>query len=527
MASRNPAPRRTDATDPADTARLAALDHDHVWHPFTPMRQWREQPPLIIERGDGPYLFDTDGNRYIDGVSSLWCNVHGHHHPALDQAVRDQLGKVAHTTLLGLASPPSIELAARLVDLVSPRSPAPGPRSLQKVFYSDAGATALEVAFKMAVGYWHHTGRPDKTRFLGLQGAYHGDTAASMSVGYSDLFHRPFQSMTFPVDWFPNCDPLRSSQKSSHKIRKLSTWPSEDSALMNALADRSLATLRTMLERHADRTAAIVIEPVMQGAAGMIAQPPGFVHGVRALATEFDVLLIADEVATGFGRTGEMFASLGTWGLGNLGTWKDGTDSAQVPKSPSPQVPTPDILCLAKGLTAGYLPLAATLTTDAIYDAFCGEPDERRTLYHGHTYTGNPLACAVALASLDLFDEPVDGSPDLLAHIHASAELIRDRLAPLRDCPHVADVRQRGMMVGIELGPNRRLAEPRTPNPAPPDFTAPLGRRVCNRLRRRGILLRPLGNVIVLMPIPATPHDVLAEMLDHLVDGLLDDTPPV
>ncbi len=511
----------------ADTARLAALDHAHVWHPFTPMRQWREQPPLIIERGDGPYLFDTDGHRYIDGVSSLWCNVHGHRHPALDQAVRDQLDQVAHTTLLGLASPPSIELAARLIRLAAPQTPDPRPQTLNKVFYSDAGATALEVAFKMAVGYWHHTGRPDRTRFIGLRGAYHGDTAASMSVGYSDLFHRPFRKLTFPVDWFPNCVPLRSDEKSSFRNRKSSTWPSEDAALMNALADQSLATLRAMLERQADRTAAIVIEPVMQGAAGMIVQPPGFVRAVRTLATEFDVLLIADEVATGFGRTGEMFACGWELGVGGLGVGGAVTPSSQAPKPPIFNTQHPDILCLAKGLTAGYLPLAATLTTDPIYDAFCGERDERRTLYHGHTYTGNPLACAVALASLDLFDEPVDGSPDLLAHIHSSAGLIRDRLHPLRDCPHVADLRQRGLMVGIELGPNPRFAEPRTPNPEPPDFTAPLGRRVCDRLRDRGILLRPLGNVIVLMPIPATPHDVLAEMLDHLVYVLLNDTPPV
>ena len=519
----------------ADTARLAALDHAHVWHPFTPMRQWCETDPLIIERGEGPYLFDIDGNRYLDGVSSLWCNVHGHRHPVLDQAIRDQLDKVAHTTMLGLASPPSIELAARLVDLVSPQSPVPDPRSLQKVFYSDAGATALEVAFKMAVGYWHHTGRPEKTRFIGLEGAYHGDTPGSMSVGYSDLFHRPFRDLTFPVDWFPNCDPLRSNQKSSLKNQKFPAWPSEDPALMNALKDHSLAALRGLLERQADRTAAIVIEPVMQGAAGMIAQPPGFVRGVRDLASEFDVLLIADEVATGFGRTGGMFASLGTWERGDVGTWKNKDDRAQVPASLSPQVPkslspyvpTPDILCLAKGLTAGYLPLAATLTTDAIYDAFCGKPHEKRTLYHGHTYTGNPLACAVALASLDLFNEPFDGSPDLLHHIDAAADLIRDRLDPLRDCPHVADVRQRGIMAGIELGPNFHSPEPRTPNPEPSDFTAPLGRRVCDRLRHRGILLRPLGNVVVLMPIPATPLDALADMVDQLVDVVLTDLPPM
>jgi adenosylmethionine-8-amino-7-oxononanoate aminotransferase len=501
------------------------------------MRQWRQTPPLVIEAGDGPYLIDTEGRRYIDGVSSLWCNVHGHRVPSIDDAVRQQLNKIAHTTLLGLASPPSIELAARLVERVAGKSGSGKTESgsekqqdtaappslaselppfafsipkLNKVFYSDAGATALEVAFKMAVGHWHHRGQPEKTRFIGLAGAYHGDTVGSMSVGYSDLFHRAFASMTFPVDWFPAPDALRPPHADAADTyasvgrscgNTADLWPSEDPALAESLSDHCLSHLQRLLEQQADRTAAVVIEPIMQGAAGMICQPPGFLRRVRELATQHGVLLIADEVAVGFGRTGRMFAC----------------EHEHV---------APDILCLAKGLTAGYLPLAVTMTSDDVYDAFTGEPDEKRTLYHGHTYTGNPLACAAALASLDLFDQPTHGSPDLITHTQRAAELIHAGLGPLRDCPHVADVRQRGLMVGIELGANARTSTPGKTTKAggakPFDFSQPHGHRICHALRDAGVIIRPLGNVIVLMPIPATPLDVLDELVDKTVAAILD-----
>lgn len=460
--------------DPA-SQRLAAMDHAHVWHPFTPMRQWRQGPPLIIERGQGPYLIDTQGNRYIDGVSSLWCNVHGHRVEAIDQAVRDQLDKIAHSTLLGLACPPSIELAAMLAQR------APG--RLNKVFYSDAGATALEVAFKMAVGYWHHRGQPQKNRFIGLSGAYHGDTTGAMSVGYSELFHKPFLSMVFPVAAFPAPDACRAAP--SFPDRTPGTWPSEDPALMETLKARCLAELERLLQQQADQTAAVVIEPVMQGAAGMICQPPGFVRSVADLAKRHNVLLIADEVATGFGRTGKLFA-----------VEHEGVE--------------PDILCLAKGISGGYLPLAATLATDEIEDAFTGEPHERKTLYHGHTYTGNALACAAGIASLKLIE-----STNLLAHVNQSAAIIREKLQLLRDCPHVLDVRQRGVMVGIELGRDRTTAQPF-------DFARRTGAQICAAMRAKGVILRPLGDVIVLMPIPAMPHDVLTRMLDIVVQTILD-----
>lgn len=508
-------------------ARLAQQDRAHVWHPFTPMRQWCAGDPLVIERGDGVTLYDTDGRAYFDGVSSLWCNVHGHRVPAIDRAVRDQLDRIAHTTLLGLASPPSITLAARLSCLTRRRldgtcdahqaahkplsaeelppgeHPLVAAPTLNKTFYTDAGATALEVAFKMAVGHWHHRGKTRKTGFIGLEGAYHGDTNAAMSIGYSDLFHRAFKSMAFDVDWFPAPDAVRPPKgfAAAERVGRACNadplaWPSEDPDLGAALADHCLARLERLLEAQADRTAAIVIEPVMQGAAGMVCQPPGFVRRVAELAKRHNVLLIADEVAVGFGRTGAVFAC----------------EHDRV---------IPDILCLAKGLTAGYLPLAVTLTTDTIYESFCGEPDEKKTLYHGHTYTGNPLACAAALAGLDLFESPTHGSDDLIAHTQKSAQLIRKHLHPLRDAKNVRDVRQRGLMVGIELCKNRHGGPNGNGAPEPFDFSKRTGAAVCTALRGKGIIIRPLGDILVLMPIPATPHDELTRFVDTVVETVL------
>ncbi len=473
----------------AASKHLADTDHQHVWHPFTPMAQWREHSPLIIERAIGPYLIDTQGNRYIDGVSSLWCNVHGHRVQQIDQAIRDQLDKVAHTTLLGLASPPSIRLASRLIGL------APG--QLNKVFYSDAGATAVEIALKMAVGYWHHRGQTQKRRFVAIGGAYHGDTTGSMSVGYCELFHRPFGSMLFSDVHFSEapdaCHPPTTFDRTTDLAvargttdRRKPLWPSEQPGLNQALKEYCLHQLDQFLQRHASETAAIVIEPVMQGAAGMICQPPGFLAGVGALATKYQVLLIADEVATGFGRTGQMFACQ--------------HESVE-----------PDIMCVAKGLTGGYLPLAATLTTDEIEQTFCGPLSDRRTFYHGHTYTGNALACAAALASLELFD-----ADNLIAHIQQSASVLADRLDVLRDpqrYPHVVDIRQRGLMVGIELGKNRHT-------PRPLGFSGQTGAALCMSMRAKGLIVRPLGDVVILMPIPAMPQEILHQMLDIVIESI-------
>jgi len=475
----------------------AALDHAYIWHPFTPMRQWRDAEPMVIDWAEGFDLYDDRGNRYLDGVSSLWCNVHGHRVPAIDDAIRGQLDRVAHSTLLGLTHRPAAAFAGRLVQRINRHVPETieDQDRLSQVFYSDAGATAVEVAFKMAVGYWHHIGRPQKHKFIGLAGAYHGDTTGTMSVGYSELFHKPFVSMVFDVTSFPSVDPLRDPEAAAEHHDTADTWPSENEAAQQAGMRRSLAALRALLEAQADETAAICLEPLMQGAAGMVSQPPGFVAAVTKLAREYDVLLILDEVATGFGRTGAMFAFENELGI-------DGFAG-------------PDILCLAKGISGGYLPLAATVASGRIEQAFTGDPNQRKTLYHGHTYTGNPLACAAAIASLDLFDQPHGDAPDLIAHSRQAAELITDRLSELHGCAGVLDVRQRGLMTGIELG--RRDKDGQV---EPFDFSKQTGKAVCDALRPEGVLIRPLGSVVVMMPPPALPLDRVDELVSKTVAAI-------
>ena len=393
---------------------LVSADHAHLWHPFTQQRGWTEETPLIIERAEGTDLIDVDGRRYIDGVSSLWCNVHGHRHPRIDAAVRDQLDRMAHSTMLGLSHRPAIELAARLVELAPP--------GLTRVFYSDSGSTAAEVALKMAFQYWKQRDE-ERRRFVALRMAYHGDTIGSVSVGGIDLFHSLYRPLLF--------DTLKAEPG--------------DVAHMDAL-----------LREHAGDVAAVIMEPLAQGAAGMLVHPPGYLRAVRELCDHHDVLLILDEVATGFGRTGRMFAC-------------------------EHEGVSPDLLCLAKGITGGYLPLAATLTTERIYQGFLGEFHEFRAFFHGHTYTGNPLACAAALACLDVFrDERT------LDRLEPKIDLLGDLLEPIASLPAVAEVRRCGFMVGIEL--DEQPLEVR------------MGHRVTLEARRRGAIIRPLGDVVVLMP---------------------------
>ena len=437
--------------------QLEQWDRDHVWHPFTPMQAYAAEKPLIVARAHGCFLVDLDGREYLDGVSSLWCNVHGHRVPEIDSAIREQLDAVAHSTLLGISNVPAIRLARRLVELAPP--------GLNHVFYSDDGATAVEVALKMAFQYWRQRPdpRPGKTKFLALQGAYHGDTLGSVSVGDLSRFHHLFAPLLFPTLRAPNpyCYRCPLGLERSH--------------CQIDCADALAALVRD----HADELAAVVIEPLVQGAAGMIVAPEGYLKRVREVTRKHDVLLIADEVAVGFGRTGTMFAC----------TQED---------------VAPDFLCVAKGLTGGYLPLAATLTTDAVYDAFLGPPDAGRTFYHGHTYTGNPLGAAAALASLDLLTAPT-GLPSLPAKV----ERLRSQLDRLRELPIVGDVRQRGLMVGVELVKDRAT---RQPFPA----SERMGARVCRLARDQGVLLRPLGDVVVVMP----PLAIDVNLLDRLADVL-------
>jgi adenosylmethionine-8-amino-7-oxononanoate aminotransferase len=396
---------------------LTVDDLRYLWHPFTQQQGWEEEGPLIVEQADGCELRDVEGRRYIDGVSSLWCNVHGHRHPVLDIAVHEQLDRVAHSTMLGLSHPPAIELARRLVEIA--------PAGLQRVFYSDSGSTAAEIALKMAFQYWQQQGGADarKTRFLTLREAYHGDTIGSVSVGGIDLFHSMYRPLLF--------DALKAEPGDA-------------------------ADMERLLGENDGEIAAVIVEPLVQGAAGMLMQPDGYLQDVRELCDRHGVFLICDEVATGFGRTGRMFAC----------------EHERV---------SPDFLCVAKGLTGGYLPLAATLTTERVYEGFLGRFEEFKTFFHGHTYTGNPLACAAALANLRLFEQE-----HTLERLQPKIELLRMLLDEVAALPAVAEVRQRGFMVGIELGGY--------------PVEARVGHQVTLEARRRGAIVRPLGDVIVLMP---------------------------
>lgn len=418
---------------------LWEADHRHLWHPFTQMSDWLAEEPVIIDAAEGVHLVDTLGNRYLDGVSSLWCNVHGHRVPELDAAVRAQLDRVAHTTLLGLASTASIECAEELVRHLPP--------GLTRVFFSDAGATAVEIAIKMA--FQHHQLRGDdrRTEFLALRGGYHGDTIGSVSVGGIDLFHRIFKPLLFEVH--------HAAQPYCYRCPLGKTWP--DCAMACA------GEVERIFEARPGKIAALVIEPLVQGADGMITQPPGYLRRMRELCDRHGALLVCDEVATGWGRTGTTFA-----------VEQEGV--------------RPDILTMAKGLSGGYLPLAATVTTEEIFESFLGPFPSKRTFFHGHTFAGNPLACAAATASMALFRER-----GLVAGLPARIGALTRALAPAASLDHVGEVRQRGLMVGIELVRDRATREEYA-------YEHRAGHRVILEARAMGAILRPLGNVVVLMP---------------------------
>lgn len=436
----------------ARTRALQAKDQACLWHPFTPMQIWLEESPLVIQRGEGFQLIDTQGRRYIDGVSSLWCNLHGHHVPELDDAIRRQLDQIAHTTLLGLASPPSIELAERVLQSASPQG------QLTRVFYSDSGSESVEIAAKIAFQYWHNRGLRSRRRFIGFRQGYHGDTVGSVSLGGIETFHQLYKPLLF--------DTLFAD----------SPCPHVHPACQGAGA-AVLAQIEQMLQANAGEICAVIIEPLVQGAGGILTHPKGFLKGVRELTSRHDVLLIADEVATGFGRTGKMFAC-------------------------QHEDVSPDIMCLAKGLTGGYLPLAATLTTEAIFEAFLAPPSQGKTFYHGHTFTGNALACAVGLASLELMVRN-----RVVERMAPKIERIGQALRTMEQLPHVARTRQCGFIVGIDLA---------QPDGRPFDPASRVGAGLCAKARDKGIIIRPLGDTLVLMPAPAMDDATL----DHLLAGV-------
>ena len=433
---------------PPFSSRLSIWDRQYVWHPFTQMQEWEQEDPLIIEKGDGVYVYDVQGNKYLDGSSSIWVNLHGHRHRALDTASQHQLGQIAHSTLLGAASPPSIILARELVKIA--------PKGLTRVFYSDDGATAVEVALKMAIQYWQQQSPPQKKKktFVRLDAAYHGDTMGSMSVGGVARFHERFRSLLFST--------IALDAPYCYRCPLHLRFPSCRTACLDPLED--------VLSKRHEQIAGVIIEPMVQAVAGMITQPPGYLSRVRALCTQYNVLLIADEVATGFGRTGKMFAC-------------------------NHERVTPDLLCVAKGLTGGYLPLAATLATENIYEAFLGEPE--KTFFHGHSYTGNALGCAAALANLEIFKKE-----KTLVQVRKRSRLLYALLKPLAELPIVGNVRQCGMMAGIELVKNKETREPFP-------LAERMGHKVAAECRRRGLLIRPIGNIVVLVPpLAATQRDL-------------------
>jgi len=414
----------------SQASHLKKWDREYIWHPFTQMKDWIKEEPLIIDSADGIYLKDIDGNVYMDGVSSLWVNVHGHRHAHIDAGIKKQIEKLSHSTLLGLSNTPAIELAKRLIEIA--------PKGLRKVFYSDNGSTAVEIAIKMAYQYWQNTGEKKKTNIVHLANSYHGDTLGSVSVGGIDLFHKVYRQLIF-----------KTIALKGHG------W-------------EALEDLEKLLKARGNSIAALVVEPLIQGAAGMLVWPPGALKKMRDLTRKYNVLLIADEVATGFGRTGKMFACQ-----------HEGVQ--------------PDFLCLAKGITGGYLPLAATLTSQKVFEGFLFDYKDRKTFFHGHTYTGNPLACAAALANLEVFQKE-----RTLAKLGPKIKILGQKLKMLYNLPSVAEIRQKGFMVGIEL---KGSLEDR------------VGAKVCQRVRKYGVILRPLGNVIVLMP----PLSISVDELDFLL----------
>jgi adenosylmethionine-8-amino-7-oxononanoate aminotransferase len=432
---------------------LEEADLNCLWHPFTQMQVYRREKPVIIEKGRGSYLYDMEGNAYLDGVSSLWTNVHGHGKAALDEALKDQTDRIAHSTLLGISNVPAIRFARELIKIV--------PRGLTKVFYSDSGSTSVEIALKMAFQYHRQSpqGSPKKNKFLSFVNAYHGDTIGSVSVGGIDLFHDMYRDLLFET--------YKVAAPYCYRCPYGQDYP--------GCQLECLLGVEKVLDDHHEEIAALVIEPLVQGAAGMLMQPDGFLRGVRQLCSDYGVFMIADEVAVGFGRTGRMFAC-------------------------EHEGVTPDILCLAKGISGGYLPLAATVTTDEIFEGFLGEIVESKTFFHGHTYTGNPLACAVAIANLELF-----AKERIIENLQGKIVFLKEKLEAFKVLTHVGDIRQRGMMVGIEL-----VADRETKAVFP--VADRIGHQVILEARKRGVIVRPLGDIIVLMP----PLSMKIEELDEL-----------
>jgi adenosylmethionine---8-amino-7-oxononanoate aminotransferase len=465
-----------------DNRLLEELDRGYIWHPFTQMKDWIKETPIIIAEGRDCFIKDIYGRWYLDGVSSLWVNIFGHRKKEIDDAIKEQLDKISHTTLLGLSNVPAIKLAEKLIQIIQKALPPHPPLgkggsrggcalSLSKVFYSDNGSTAVEVALKMAFQYWRHKGVDGKNTFVSLNNAYHGDTLGAVSVGGVDIFHKAFGPLLFETYKAPSPYCYRCE-------------------LGKAYPDCKFACLRKMeniFKSHSAKIAAMIIEPLVQAAGGMITSPTGYLKGVRELCDKYDILMIADEVATGFGRTGKMFAC----------------EHEDV---------VPDIMCLSKGITGGYMPLAVTLATDEVYKTFFGEFKELKTFFHGHSYTGNPLACAAAIACLDVFEKE-----EVLKNLQGKINILETWLKHISNLRHVGDVRNAGFIAGVELVKNKKTK-------GPYNWEEKTGWKVAYHAREKGVLIRPLGNVIVIMPPLSISEQNLRQLLKVIEESIIEVT---
>lgn len=456
-----------------ENKRLEELDKKYIWHPFTQMKEWYEEKPIIISEGRDCFIKDIYGRWYLDGVSSLWVNIHGHRKKEIDDAIKEQIDKISHSTLLGLSNVPSIKLAGKLIKIVNKslirNSKLRTPNSkLTKVFYSDDGSTSVEVAIKMAFQYWRHKGINSKIAFLSLNNAYHGDTIGAVSVGGIDIFHKAYRPLLFKT--------YKAPSPYCYRCELGKRFPSCRLLCLKKMED--------LLKAYSGKIAGFIIEPMIQAAGGMITSPPGYLKGVRELCTRYNILMIADEVATGFGRTGKMFAC-------------------------EHESVIPDFLCLSKGITGGYMPLAVTITNDEIYDAFIGDVKDLKTFFHGHSYTGNPLACAAAIACLDLFEKEM-----VLKKLKEKIKILETWLKKILNLKHVGDVRNIGLMAGIELVKNKRTKEPY-------DWSEKMGWRVAYHARDNGVIIRPLGNIVVIMPPLSISKENLRQLLKVIRDAIV------
>ncbi len=452
-----------------ENKRLEEADKKYIWHPFTQMKEWVEEIPIIITEGNDCFIKDLYGKWYLDGVSSLWVNIHGHRKKEIDEAIKEQVDKISHSTLLGLGNVPAIKLAEKLVQIMSNSFPAHSPEfSLSKVFYSDNGSTSVEVALKMAFQYWKHRGVEGKNVFVSLNNAYHGDTIGAVSVGGIDIFHKIFQPLLFKT----------------YKAPSPYCYRCEFEMKYTACSFECVSKMEEIFKGYGHEIAALIIEPLIQAAGGMITSPPGYLKRVRELCTKYDILMIADEVATGFGRTGKMFAC-------------------------EHEGVVPDLICLSKGITGGYMPLAVTIAKEEIYNAFLGEFKDLKTFFHGHSYTGNPLACAAAIACLELFEKE-----KILDGLKHKIEILEAWLKDILKLTHVGDVRNVGLMAGIELVKDKKTKEPY-------NWEEKIGWKVVYEARGKGVFLRPLGNVIVIMPPLIISEENLNQLLKVIRDSII------